>query len=67
MPTVKRRSSSNPKRKPGSRRTNVTTREQRLASLRFRLSDAVDALKAAVGMRNWANVVNDLTLKGEAF
>lgn len=55
MPT-KRAASRNPKRKSGSRPTNVVSREQRVASLRYRLSDAVDALRAALTMRNWAGV-----------
>ena len=34
----------------------MTTREQRIATLRFRMDDAVEALRAALAMRNWAGV-----------
>lgn len=46
----------NPKRSRGSRPTNVGTREQRIATLRYNRNDAHDALLAALSMHNWAAV-----------
>lgn len=46
----------NPKRKPGSRPTNVTTRDERAASLRWSRNDAHEALTAALSMGDWAGV-----------
>lgn len=46
----------NPKRKRGSRPTNVTTREQRIATLRWSRNDAHEALTAALSMGDWAGV-----------
>lgn len=47
----------NPKRKRGSRPTNVTTRAQRIATLRYARGDAHESLMNAVAMGNWAAVV----------
>jgi hypothetical protein len=47
---------SNPKRKSGSRPTNVTTLKQRIENLQWARNDAHKALNAAVSLSDWSGV-----------
>lgn len=41
----------------GKKSRRSLTREQWIASLRWNITDATDALKAALSMRNWSGVI----------